>query len=145
MIKVCIQVEAGSRDKLVYNERTLEYKETRRVSRPYPYAYGFIVGTIADDGDCLDCYIITHDKLKAGTIVECEPIGLLEQNEDDEVDDKVLAAMPGQHVEVGPELLQELRDFIYAIFAQFPDMRVSVGRILPRQAAFDHIQAFRDT
>ena len=144
MIKVCIQVEAGSRDKRLYNERTLEYKETRRVSRPYPYAYGFIVGTSAADGDNLDCYIITHVNLKAGTIVECEPIGLLEQDEDGEVDHKVLAAMPGQHVETGAGLLQELRDFIYAIFAQFPDMRVSVGRILSREAALDHIRAFRD-
>ncbi len=140
MIKVLIQVEAGSYDKSLYNERTLEYKETRRVSQPYPYPYGFIIGTNAADRDSVDCYLITKDKLKSGTIVECEPIGLLEQNEGAEVDHKVLAAMPGQNVEVGQELLRRLRDFIYAIFAKFPEIRISVGQILPREAALIYIE-----
>lgn len=144
MIKILIQVEAGSRDKKLYNEKTLEYQRTSRISRPYPYAYGFIIGTRAEDGDSVDCYLITKDKLNSGTIVECEPIGLLEQDEDGEVDHKVLATWPGQNVELGEELLKELRDFIYAIFAQFPEVHVSIGRILPREAALDHIQKFRD-
>ncbi len=144
MIKVCIEVEAGSREKNLYNEKTLEYKETRLVSRPYPYPYGFILGTSAAEGDNVDCYLITRDSLKPGAIVECEPIGLLEQDEDGEVDHKVLAALPGQEVEVGEEVLEELRDFIYAVFAHFPEVRVRVGRMLPREAALRHIQACRD-
>jgi len=144
MIKVCIEVDAGSREKNLYNEKTLEYKETRRVSRPYPYPYGFILGTSAAEGDNVDCYLITRDSLKPGTIVECEPIGLLEQDEDGEVDHKVLAVLPGQDVEISQELLQELRDFIHAVFAQYPDMVVRVGRMLPREAALHHIQTCRD-
>jgi len=143
MIKVLIQVEAGSCDKNLYNENTLEYKETRLVSRPYPYPYGFIIGTSAADGDSVDCYLITHDELTSGTTVECEPIGLLEQDEGGEIDHKVLAALPGQDIEIGPGLLQELQDFIHAIFAKFPEVRVSVGPILPREAALRHIQASR--
>ena len=144
MIKVCIEVEAGSCEKHRYNEKTLEYKGTRRSSRPYPYPYGFILGTRAADGDNVDCYLITNESLKSGTLVECEPIGLLEQDEDGEVDHKVLAVIPGQDVEGGQGLLQELRDFIYAVFAQFPDVCVRVGRILPREAALHHIQACRE-
>src|SRR5262245_7040478 len=124
MIQMLIQVEAGSCEKNFYNERTLEYLETRRGSRPYPSAYGFIIGTSAADGDCVDCYLITHDPLKPGSIVECESVGLLEQDEDGEVDHKILAALPGQEVALGQGLLQELQDFIYAIFARYPDMRV---------------------
>jgi len=139
MIKVLIQVEAGSCDKKFYNERTLEYLETRRGSRPYPYHYGFIIGTSAADGDCVDCYLITTDLLQSGTIVECEPVGLLEQDEDGEADHKVLATIPGQDVELGQALLQELQDFIYVIFAKYPDMRVRVGPILPREAALDYL------
>ena len=144
MIKVCIEVEAGSCNRHRYNEKTLEYQGTRRIARPYPYPYGFILGTRAADGDSVDCYLITHDRVKAGTIVECEPIGLLEQDEDGEVDHKVLAALPGQEVEVGQGLLQELRDFIYAVFAPFPDVCVRVGRLLPCEAALPHIQACRE-
>jgi inorganic pyrophosphatase len=145
MIQVLIQVEAGSREKNFYNEKTLVYRETRRGSKPYPYPYGFIIGTSAEDGDAVDCYIITKDKLKTGSLVECEPIGLLEQDEGGEIDHKVLAAVPGQDVELGPELLNELQDFIYAIFAQFPDVQIRVGPIQSREAALNHIQQYRDT
>jgi inorganic pyrophosphatase len=144
MIKVLIEVEAGSCDKTLYDEKTLEYKGTRRVSRPYPYPYGFVIGTSAADGGSVDCYLITKDKLKFGTVVECEPIGLLEQDEEGEVDHKVLAAILGQDVELGQELLTELRDFICAVFTHFPEVRVTVGRILPREAALHHIHESRD-
>jgi inorganic pyrophosphatase len=144
MINVLIQVEAGSCDKNIYNEKTLEYKGRSRVFRAYPYPYGFVIGTSAADGDCMDCYIITNDQLNPGSIVACDPVGLLEQEEDGEIDHKVLAAIPGQDVELGQRLLEELRDFIYAVFAQFPEVRVSIGRILPREEALNHIQQFRD-
>lgn len=144
MIQVRIEVAAGSCERHRYNEKTLEYLGTRRTSRPYPYPYGFILGTRAADGDSVDCYLITRASLLAGTLVECEPIGLLEQDEDGEVDHKVLAALPGQHIELGQDLLQELRDFIYAVFAQWPDIHVQVGRLLPRQAALQHLQACRE-
>ena len=114
------------------------------MSRPFPYAYGFIIGTNAADGDCVDCYIITQDKLKAGSIIECEPIGLMEQDEKGEIDHKVLASLPGQDVELGTGLLEELQDFIYALVTPFPDVLIRVGRIPPREAALHHIQRFRD-
>ena len=140
MIEVLIQVAAGSCDKNFYDERTLEYLETRHGSRPYPYPYGFIIGTSAADGDCVDCYLITSDQVTSGTIVECEVVGLLLQDEDGEIDHKVLAAMPGQDVVLEPELVQELQEFIYAIFAKYPNMEVRVGPILSREAALNHLQ-----
>ena len=57
MIQVLIQVAAGSCKRNLYDESTLEYLETRQASRPYPYPYGFVIGTNAVDGDCVDCYL----------------------------------------------------------------------------------------
>lgn len=144
MIKVLIQIEAGSCDRYLYNEQTLELKARTRMSRSFPYPYGFVIGTSAADGDCVDCYIISQDKLKAGSIVECEPLGLLEQIEDGNVDHKVLAGLPGQHVELGQNFLVELRDFIYALISPFPDVHITVGDILPQAEALRHIQSHRD-
>jgi inorganic pyrophosphatase len=139
-MRVLVEAESGSCEKNMYDKRTLACKGTQQVSRPYPFPYGFVTGTTTTDGDGVDCYIITKDRIAAGSIVECEAIGLLEQLEDGKVDYKVLAALPGQNTEIGEELLCQLRDFIYAIFAEYPDTKVSVGRILSRQAALDHIQ-----
>lgn len=144
MIKVLIQVARGSSERRIYDEQTLEYKGTRPGSLPYIYPYGFILGTRAEDGDSVDCYIITQDHLLAGSIVECDPIGLLEQDEDGEIDHKVLASMPNQQVEVGHELLQEMQDFIHLIFSGYPDMHVTVGNILPREEALRYINEHRD-
>lgn len=145
MIKVLVQVSGGSVERRVYDERTLEYNETRRGHHPYPYPYGFILGTRAEDGDSLDCYVITHSDLPAGSIVECEPIGMLEQIEDDEVDHKVLAALPGQEVELNSELVEELRTFIQRIFADYPEMHVTVGKVLSREDALRHIEELRES
>ncbi len=145
MIKVLVQVSGGSTERHVYDERTLEYKETRRGQHPYPYPYGFILGTRAEDGDSVDCYVITQDDLPAGSIVECEPIGMLEQIEDDEVDHKVLDALPGQEVELNSELVEELRTFIQRIFADYPEMHVTVGNVLSRGDALRYIEELRES
>ena len=140
MIQVLIQVAAGSRDRKIYNERTLELLETRHGTYSYPYPYGFIVGTSSADGGAVDCYIITKDKLNAGDFYECEPIGMLEQYEGDEIDHKVLAALSGQRIEITPELQKELQDFIYKIFAEYPDVHILVGPIQNKETALSHIQ-----
>jgi inorganic pyrophosphatase len=144
VIKVLIQVEAGSRDRKFYNEQTLEYRETRQGAEAYPYPYGFIVGTRAEDGDAVDCYLLTKESVIAGEIVECEPVGLLEQDEDGEIDHKVLAVISGQDVDLNDKLLKELQDFMYLIFSAYPDMHVSVGPIRSREAALHHIQKYQD-
>jgi inorganic pyrophosphatase len=142
MIRVCIEAEAGSREKQRFDEQTLAYQATRRVAQPYPYPYGFILGTHAADRDGIDCHIITRQRLVPGTLVVCEPLALLEQSEDDEVDHKVLAALPGESVDINQELHRVLRDFIYALFAPYPSVGIRVGHLLPRETALLHIQAF---
>jgi inorganic pyrophosphatase len=142
MVKMLIQVEAGSCDRYIYNEKTLEYIKTSPGSHPYPYPYGFIVGTSAEDGCCVDCYLITNNKVEAGSIVECEPIGLLEQHENDEIDHKVLAVLPGEDTKLNLAALEELQTFIKMIFSGSPDMNIRVGPVHPREAALHHLQEF---
>ena len=144
MIKVLIQVAGGSSERRIYNERTLEYKETRSNLPPFPYPYGFILGTRAPDGDSVDCYLITDENLQAGSIVECDPVGLLEQMEDEEVDHKILAVLPGHRAELNQVLAERFRGFISQVFAKFPDINIKVGNILPREEALRHIEAFRE-
>jgi inorganic pyrophosphatase len=98
--------------------------------------------TLREKGLSEGCMI--NERLKPGSIVECEPIGLLEQREGQEIDHKIVAALPGQHVVLSQTRLQELQDFIYAVFAEFPDEDVRVGPILPREAALKHIQTCRE-
>lgn len=63
-MKIFIENEAGSDQKNLYNEKTLEYKKTVTVSRKYPYPYGFALDTTSGDGDNVDVFVITDQKIK---------------------------------------------------------------------------------
>lgn len=140
-MEVFIEAEAGSRQKGMYDEETLERHGIRRALYPYPYPYGFVLGTRTRDGDRVDCYVITKSKLAEGTTARCDPIGLLEFTEDGEVDHKVLASPCGETPQVDERLRRELEHFITGIFSAYPEMEVQVGRLLPKEAAIRHIEA----
>ena len=144
MIKVLIQAQAGSSDKMRYDEKTLTPVEVGSVSRPYPYAYGFVVATTAADGDNVDCYVFGDDGLKSGAIVDCEVVGLLDQIESGEPDHKVLAVVAGQEAVLPDGALEVLQDFIYRVFSGFPDCTVSVGPIRSRDSAVRYVRESRD-
>ena len=144
MIKVFIQNEAGSDQKNLHDEKTLEYKRTVTVSRPYPFPYGFILDTTSEDGDNLDCFVITEQPLKTGSLVECEPIALLEQIEDGEEDHNVLAALPGEAPELDQAMMNTFREFILHVFDHVPGKEIAVGRLLPRKEAEARIRACSD-
>lgn len=144
MIQVFIQNEAGSDQKHLHDEKTLEFKRTVTVSRPYPFPYVFILDTTNEDGDNLDCFVITEQPLKTGSVVECEPIALLEQIEDGEEDHNVLAALPGEAPEMNSALMDTFREFTSHVFDHIPGKEIEVGRLLPREAAEAQVRLWSD-
>ncbi len=95
-IRVFVQNEAGSKRKNYHDEKTLAFRHSRIVSHAYPFPYGFVIGTTAPDGGGVDCFVITDRELLTGQIIECEPIGLMEQVEDAVEDHNVLARLVGE-------------------------------------------------
>ena len=139
-MRVLIENEAGSRRKNTYDETSLLWLKTEEVSAAYPFPYGFVVGTQAGDGDAADCFVLTRRNLASGTIVECAPLGLLEQVEDGEVDHKLLAVLPGETFALG-QAEPALRAFVSSVFAHVPDKHMTIGRLLDRQAAEAYLRA----
>lgn len=140
-MKVFIENEAGSDQKNIYDEKTLEYKKTYTVSRKYPFAYGFILDTTSGDGDNLDCFIITGKELKTGQTIECEPIGIMEQFEDEDKkeDHNVLAKLNGEAVEITSEVQEKLTEFVLHVFDRKPEKIVKVGQFLGKEEAEKYI------
>ncbi len=140
-IEVFIECESGSYEKHVHDERTLEHQGSVRLPRPYPFPYGFIPNTTAADGAGVDCYVVTSRRLRRGATVRCEPIGLLEQFEDGEVDHKVLATLPGESAVADEGLRQTIKRFVDGALRD----RVEIGRLLSAEAAWNHVRAGRQT
>src|SRR5690349_221485 len=134
-VKVFIENEAGSNQKNCFDEKTIEYIKTVTVSRAYPYPYGFIPNTVSGDGDNIDCFVLTNQKLKMGDRVEVELIGLVEQFEDGMKDHKVLAVPVGELAEVSDEVKARITDFILHVFDHKRTKEIKVGNFLGKEEA----------
>lgn len=143
-MKVFIENESGSDKKNIFNEKTLEYKKTYPVSRKYPYPYGFVLETTSGDGDNLDCFVITDRFLKSGSIVEVEPIGLMKQVENGEQDDKILAVLPGETLEISNTLKATLKDFVEHVFDHLEDRKTLVGDFYGKEEALETLRVLED-
>lgn len=144
-MKVFIENETGSFVKHLHDEKTLKLKGTTRVSRPYPLPYGFVLDTSAEDGDNVDCFVLTTQRLRTGEIVECDPVGLMEQIEDDEIDHKILARLPGEQSSVSREVQDDLVEFASHVFDHVPGKRMRVGKFRNREAALEFVAQRTDS
>ena len=143
-MRVFIENEVGSRRKNIYDERTLAHLRSVEVSAAYPFPYGFVLGTVSGDGDAVDCFVLTETVLASGTTVECEPVGLIEQIEDGEIDHKVLAVPRGSEARLDAAAVAAIKTFIAGVFAHVPGKRMDIGRLLDRSAAEAYLRKCRD-
>lgn len=100
--RAVIEIPAGSTDKRQYDPRSGTFpidlrdgKPRRLAFLPYPANYGFIPGTRMDkaqggDGDALDVFVLCGS-VPSGTVMEIEPIGIINLLDANERDDKVIA------------------------------------------------------
>jgi inorganic pyrophosphatase len=139
-MKVFIENQANSNVKHFFNEKTLEPKGSVCVSRAYPFPYGFVLNTSAADGDNVDCFVLTTKSLLTGQIVECEPLALMEQIEDDAEDHKILAFIPSEEITFDENTKNLLIEFVSHVFDHLPNKRIIAGNFHGRVAALNYLQ-----
>ena len=94
-VRVFIENEAGSDLKHHHDEQRFVVTLVERVGAPFPYPYGFVPGTLAPDGDAVDCFVITGRPLQTGDMVTAEIVGLMEQTDGGGGNHNVVAVLPG--------------------------------------------------
>ncbi|HSA84159.1 MAG TPA: inorganic diphosphatase [Patescibacteria group bacterium] len=57
----------------------------------YPFNYGFVPNTLAEDGDPLDIIVLSEYAVAPGTVIPSVVIGMLEMEDEEGIDTKVLA------------------------------------------------------
>jgi|GEM_PF-259143 len=144
-MKVFIENEAGSNQKNIFNEKTLEYRKSYTVPAHYPFPYGFLLGTTSGDGDNVDCFVLTNKPLKSGEIIEVEAIGMFEDIEDGEEDHKILAVPKGDTWAIEEETEDIFRDFSVKIFSHLPNKKKVIGKFLGKDEASRLIEDSRDS
>ncbi len=85
-LNVVIETHKGDRNKFRFDEKLGLFKLTKVLpfGMEFPYDFGFVPGTEADDGDPLDALVLMDSPVFSGCVVECCAVGLIEaeQNED---------------------------------------------------------------
>ncbi len=103
--RVVVESPAGSPVKLKYDPETRVFELSRPLLKglTYPFDWGFLPSTLAEDGDPLDAMVVHDAPTCPGLVVPCQLIGVLEveQREDGERkrNDRVFFVPVGSHRE----------------------------------------------
>jgi inorganic pyrophosphatase len=57
----------------------------------FPFNYGFIPETLADDGDPVDVVVLSYASIFPGSLIKVTPIGVLEMEDEAGQDEKIIA------------------------------------------------------
>ena len=129
-INVVVEIPQGSGVKYEIDKDSGALIVDRVVFTPmvYPAAYGFIPGTLADDGDPADALVLLPTAVVPGCVVRARPIGLLQMEDEAGQDEKIICV---PHDKVHPQFsgiteVSELpaitRDVIKHFFEHYKDL-----------------------
>jgi inorganic pyrophosphatase len=85
-INAIVETPKGSRNKYAYDEITelVKLKRALPAGMVFPFDFGFIPSTVAEDGDPMDILVLTDAPTFPGCLVESKVLGIIkvEQEED---------------------------------------------------------------
>lgn len=121
IVEVVVEVPKGSRNKYEFDHDSGRIKLNRVLysSVHYPADYGYIEGTLAEDGDEVDILVLIEEPTFSGCLIDAKPVGMLLMRDEKGPDNKVLGVPINDprwhHVtdihEIPPHLLNEIENF----------------------------------
>jgi inorganic pyrophosphatase len=122
-VKVYIEIEKNSNLKFEYNHTNNEIELDRILDKPYvyPYAYGFIINTIAKDLDELDALILTDKFIKNDEYYNVYIIGVLIMEDEKGLDEKVLCVLEEDYNKINDlnDIDQNIKNKIHYFFSNY--------------------------
>ena len=124
-LQVIIETSKGSRNKFKYDPTNESFKLSKVMPEGmvFPYDFGFVPSTKADDGDPVDVLVLMDEPAFPGCVLTCRPIGVIEGEQGDkkekERNDRIIAVEKDAHSwadiktinDLGKEFCRELEEF----------------------------------
>lgn len=125
LLRVVIETPKGSRNKFSFDpkERIFELKKVLPSGMTFPYDFGFVPSTMADDGDPIDVLVLMDEPAFPGCALSCRPIGVIQGEQGDKKDkernDRIVAVEKDAHSwedvktvsDLGKQFAKELEEF----------------------------------
>ena len=152
-VNVLVETPTGSRDKFDLDHETGLFGWSMQLPAglSFPFAFGFVPGTLAEDGDPLDVVLLVDGVFPQGVLVRSRLIGVLRASQDEDGDgstdtqnDRILAAPTlaqsyGEVRDVG-DLREGYYDELVAFFEQYNKL---IGRAFDPGKPGDREHAYR--
>jgi len=149
VVTVMVEVPKGSRNKYEYDrdKQTVKFDRMLFSAVHYPSDYGFILDTLAGDGDALDALVLVWEPTFPGCIIDVKPVGLFKMWDEKGPDEKILCVPVSDpnwnHIEslsdVPPHLLKEIEHF-FSIYKELEAKKTGVEGWEDRAAAIKVIR-----
>lgn len=127
LVRVIVEIPKDSPNKYEYDGKLGVFRLDRALYSPmhYPGDYGFIPGTLAEDGDPMDVLVLVNRPTFPGILLEVRPIGVLNMVDQKERDQKIIgvSTRDPRYMEVhtldqvSPHTKRELEHF-FAIYKE---------------------------
>jgi len=134
-LRIVVETPKNSPYKIHYEPTTRAFGFQRSLhGLRYPHDWGFVPGTLADDGDPLDALVLHDDATWPGVVFPSTPIAILKIRDkkagtNHEVQNDRLIAVPSVKASV-PEFSSEKRDSLEAFFRAAGEQNHKEVRIL---------------
>lgn len=110
-VLVFVENPKGSPNKYEYDEeeKLIKLDRTFYGAVHFPFEYGFIKGTRGEDGDPLDCILLSTNPTFPGCLVKARVIGVLEMEDEGGIDTKVVT-VPIEKIDPRFKEIQDVSD-----------------------------------
>jgi inorganic pyrophosphatase len=135
IVNVLIEIAGGSKNKYEFDKDLNAFALDRVLfsSVQYPYDYGFIPNTLADDGDPLDGMVMMDEPTFPGCVIAARPIGMLLMIDGGDRDEKILCVPDKDpryaHVKSIKDIPQHRLDEIAEFFKTYKNLEKKVTEI----------------
>ena len=109
-VNIIIEIQrGGGKNKYEFDKDTgrLTLDRVNGTTATYPADYGYIPGTLCEDGDPLDALLLIDEPVVHGAVVPSRPIGVLYMIDDGEGDEKLIC-VPAK--DISSDGIKELED-----------------------------------
>lgn len=148
-IQVVIETPKGCRNKYEFDPKLRSFTLSRVLpdGMVFPYDFGFVPSTMAEDGDPIDVLLLMDAPAFSGCVVDSRLIGVIEgeQTEDGKTErnDRLLAVANHNHAhsdlknvsDINPKALKELGEFFVNYHRQDALKYKFLGTKGPKEAA----------
>jgi inorganic pyrophosphatase len=154
IIQVVIETPKDSRNKYAFDpdQRIFELKKVLPAGMAFPYDFGFVPSTVAEDGDPVDVLVLMDEPAFPGCLLRCRLIGIIEgeqgKKKNCERNDRIVAVEEDNHSyahvkhikDLGKEFVEELEEF----FVNYHELSGKQYRILDVRGPKEAERRIRD-